>query len=321
MTTTLTPFDLDRWKVDFAGAAASHGGFAVGGPTTAPAPTPIIPPTPAVTPPAFKPSAGKFFRPNGEEYFPRKVTSGGLSTTDVAFIQQAYAKRMSVLMAGAPGCGKTALIEAALEGVITVQGSLDTEVSDFVGQWVQTPDGTYAWEDGPLLIAMDTAKPLLIDEIALIDPRTLAVVYSAMDGRGEVAVSSNPLRGTVKAKDGFMVFGCYNPDVPGAVVSDALLSRFTIKSDMTTDWTVAKKLGVCTEVIKVATNLNLKLASDEITAAPQLRELIAFRDVEAVFGLDAAIANLLSFAHPEDVGAYQEACQAIWSKMPKPLAF
>lgn len=322
MSSALTPFSVEAWRVSFDEAVAAHG-FGIGSPSTVipPMPIPPVPSAPTMPKPAFTPRGARFFRPNGEEYLPRKVKAGGLSTTDVAFIQQSYSERLSVLLSGAPGCGKTALVEAALDDVITVQGSLDTEVSDFVGAWVQQPDGTYAFEEGPLLIAMRGGRPLLIDEIALIDPRTLAVVYSAMDGRGEVTVTSNPLLGTVKAEDGFMVYGAYNPDVPGAVVSDALLSRFWLAVEMTTDWKIAEKLGINADAVKVAQNLGIKLAASEVTAAPQLRELIAFREVERVFGLDAAIANLLSFAHAEDLPAYQEAAQSVWSKMPKPLVF
>jgi MoxR-like ATPase len=318
---TMTDFDFDKWKTDFGTILGTHGNFAVATPSVASAAPTTPAPAAAPTPSILRPTTGRFFRPNGDEYHARKVTIGGLKTTDVAFIQQAYDKRLPVLLSGAPGCGKTALVEAALDDVRTVQGSLDTEVSDFVGSWVQNPDGTYAWEDGPLLIQAERGKPLLVDEIALIDPRTLACVYGAMDGRDEITVTANPLRGTVKIADGFVVYGAYNPDVPGAVVSDALLSRFTLKAEVTTDWKIAEKLGVCTEAIKVAQNLNIKLANHEVTAAPQLRELLAFRDVEAIYGLDAAIANLLSFAHAEDLAAFQEAAQAIWAKMPKPLTF
>jgi len=321
MTRTLAPFDLPSWKESVAAAADKHGKFAVASPSAT-----TVAPTPSTTPvaPVIKPIAtrgGRCIRPNGEEYFPRKVSIGGLKTTDVDFLRTAYAERKSALFSGAPGCGKTALVEGALDDVITLQGSLDTESADLEGTWVQSPDGTYNWEDGPLVRAAEKGVPFLIDEMALIDSRALASTYSLMDGRGVLNVSANPLRPPVVAKDGFVVYGCYNPDVPGAVVSDAMLSRFTLKVDFTTDWKVAARLGVCTEAVTVAQNLNIKAVNNEISAAPQLRELIAFRDVERIYGLDVAIANLLSFAHPEDMSAYQEAAQAIWAKMPKPLTF
>lgn len=322
MTFKTTPFDFDSWMADFASATVRHGGFIVAGPSTAPAPAFTAPTAPVTPPPAHAPArAGRCFRPNGDEYFPRKVDAYGLKTTDVEFIRRAYEKRMSVLLSGAPGCGKTAVVEAALDGVITLQGSSDTEASDFTGTWVQSPDGTFTWKDGGFVEACEAGLPYLIDEIALIDSRALAVVYAAMDGRTEFNIPANPDRPTVVVKEGFKVYGAYNPDVPGVVVSDALLSRFTMKLEMVTDWKIAKRLGVCEEAIKVAMNLNIKKNSWEISAAPQLRELLAFKQVEEVFGLDAAISNMLSFAHPEDLAAYQEAAQAVWARTPKPLVF
>ena len=40
------------------------------------------------------------------------------------------------------------------------------------------------------LVAMENGKPLLIDEIALIDPRVMAVVYGVMDGRKRLDAST-----------------------------------------------------------------------------------------------------------------------------------
>jgi nitric oxide reductase NorQ protein len=91
----------------------------------------------------------EFTRPNGEVYVARALTVSGTRTTDVAFMQSAYKARMPVLLYGTPGTGKTALIEAAMPNVITVQGTVETEAADFIGSWTQQPDGTYAWVDGP----------------------------------------------------------------------------------------------------------------------------------------------------------------------------
>ena len=100
--------------------------------------------------------------------------------------------------------------------------------------------------------------------------------------------------------DGFYVVGACNPDVPGAVMSDALLSRFPVQVEMTTDFSLAKKLGISREIITVAKNLARRADNNDIMRAPQMRELIAFTKIEAVFGLKVALSNMVSCAEPND---------------------
>lgn len=240
----------------------------------------------------------KFMRPNGEAYYTRKWGDHD----DVMVLRKARAMNSYILLYGAPGCGKTALVEAAFcdqpGGMHTVLGSGDTEVADLVGGYVQTPSGGFLWEDGPLLKAAESGGALLIDEVGLIDPKVLSIVYGLMDGRREYSVTANPERGTVKAKEGFYVIAATNPNAPGVRLSEALLSRFTVQAEMTTDWNLARKLGAPTPIVTAAQNLSKKQQSNEVSWAPQMRELLAFRDLSKEFGTKFAIANLLA-ASPE----------------------
>lgn len=242
-------------------------------------------------------SEKKWLRPNGEYYHTR---SWG-EHDDVLVIRQARENQHFVLLYGAPGCGKTALVEAAFgENLYTVLGSGDTEVSDLVGGYSQLPGGQFIWTDGPLVKAAESGLPLLIDEIGLIDPKVLSIVYGLMDGRREYTVTANPERGTVKAKDGFYVIAATNPNAPGVRLSEALLSRFVIQVEMTTDWSLARKLGVPSPAVNAAQNLARKQESGEVSWAPQMRELLAFRDLEKVFGTKWAVQNLLAAAPEMD---------------------
>jgi hypothetical protein len=261
-------------------------------PTRAPAPKKKV----AVTTTESLTGMDKFMRPNGEAYYTRKWGEHD----DVMVLRKAREMSSYILLYGAPGCGKTALVEAAFYdqagGMQTVLGSGDTEVADLVGGYVQTPSGGFIWEDGPLVKAAEAGGVLLIDEIGLIDPKVLSIVYGLMDGRREYNVTANPERGTVKAADGFYVIAATNPNAPGVRLSEALLSRFAVHAEMTTDWSLARKLGVPTAAVTAAQNLAKKQDSAETSWAPQMRELLAFRDLSTTFGTKFAISNLLAAA-------------------------
>src|SRR6056297_703169 len=189
----------------------------------------------------------EYLRPNGEVYYARKwgthtdvnVLKTAREQTHKAFSGQGGAP-MFTLLYGAPGCGKTAMVEAAFgDNLFTILGTGDTEVADMVGGYVQTPSGGFEWVDGDLIKAAESGGVYFIDEIGLIDPKVLSIVYGLMDGRRELTVTANPDRGTVKAHDEFYVVAATNPNAPGVRLSEALLSRFTVQTEMTTDWNLA----------------------------------------------------------------------------------
>jgi len=237
-------------------------------------------------------SERKHPRPSGEDYFARKWGE----FTDVEVLRKAREASQYVLLYGEPGTGKTALVEASFpDELYTILGSGDTEVSDLVGSYVQTPSGNFEWVDGALVKSAEEGKVLLIDEIGLIDPKVLSVVYSLIDGRQELTITSNPERGTIKAKEGFYVVSATNPNAVGVRLSEALLSRFTIQAEMTTDWELAgSELGVNEDLIIISQNLSRKLANGETSWCPQMRELLAFRNNEKLFGTKWAFENLIA---------------------------
>ena len=271
------------------------------GETVEAAPAPAAPATPAAPVTTGKAKRVSFPRPNGEQYFARQIPGVAhdveLFRTSVGATLQ---DNLYILAYGNPGTGKTSGIEAAFPDLITVEGDGDTDTDQFMGQWALLPDGTYEWVDGPLIEAAEKGAALLIDEIALINPKVMSVVYSAMDGRGKFRVKNNPRRGIIEIKPGFTVIGACNPNAPGARMSEALLSRFNIHVEYTTDYDLMKSIGVPAKAVQVAKNLATQQASHTIRWKPEARELLAFKKNVERYGIDFAAGNLIGVAPEAD---------------------
>jgi nitric oxide reductase NorQ protein len=284
-------------------------------PAAPPAPPAVSPAAPKAPAPAPKAAPGPVTRPGGQVYRPR-VLAG---MADVEALRTLRAEGVPSLLAGPPGTGKTSLVEAAFPDLITVAGDGDTTVGDFVGEYTQRPDGTYEFIYGPLIRAMQEGRVLFIDDATLISPAVLAVCYPAMDGRREVIVKAHKGE-TITAADGFYVVAGHNPGVHGAVLTEALSSRFTFQFDVATDYELARSLGIDSRAITAARNLATRQANGETGWAPQLRELLAFAKITKIFGLDTALANLAGVAPAEDRDVVADALAKTFGKTVAPLA-
>jgi nitric oxide reductase NorQ protein len=233
-------------------------------------------------------------RPNGELYFPRRLAGA----TDVDVLRRLRDKHIPVLLYGPPGTGKTALVEAAFPDLLTIAGTGDTIVDDFLGSFIPLPEGGYEFVYGPLVVAMRQGRALLVDDATLIPPKVLSVLYPAMDGRRVITIPGYRNE-RVEAADGFYVIAGHNPGVHGAILTEALASRFDVHIEVTTDWDTARHLGVPAPAVAAAVELNDQLAAGRVSWAPQLRELLGFARIRKTLGLPAAVGNLAGRA-PED---------------------
>ncbi|NEA25746.1 AAA domain-containing protein [Actinomadura bangladeshensis] len=258
---------------------------------------------------------GPVVRPNGQTYHPRRLAD----LPDVAALQRLREASIPAMLYGPPGTGKTSLVEAAFPDLITVAGDGDTAVADFVGEYTQAPGGGYEFVYGPLINAMNEGRALLIDDATLISPKVLAVVYPAMDGRRQITVKAHKGE-TITAAEGFYVVAGHNPGVHGAVLTEALASRFAAQIRVSTDYDLARALDIEPRAVRVARNLARRQESGEIGWAPQLRELIAFQKVSGVLGAEAAVANLLGIAPEEDRDVVAEVMSAVYGRTVAPLA-
>jgi hypothetical protein len=289
--------------------------------TTATTPTPMAAAAPATTPApsgarsSAAPVTGPVMRPNGMAYHPRQLSG----MADVTALRKLREAGVAALMYGPPGTGKTSVIEAAFPDLVTVQGDGDTTVADLVGEYTQTGDGRYVFVHGPLVRAMREGRTLFIDDATLIPPTVLAVVYPAMDGRRQIIVKANGGE-PVDAAPGFYVVAGHNPGVHGAVLTDALSSRFSAQVHVSTDYDLAAQLNVDRRAVKVARNLSTRQANGEVGWAPQLRELLAFQKIADVLGATAAAGNLVGTAPEDDRATVAAVVRDVFGTTVTPLA-
>jgi MoxR-like ATPase len=262
---------------------------------TTPPPGPSAPSAPpaAAASPAARPEPIK--RPGGQYYHPRALA--GLP--DVEALRQLRRASVPVLLYGPPGTGKTSLVEAAFADLVTVAGDGDTTVGDLVGEYTQDEHGGYEFIYGPLVTAMQQGRALLIDDATLVAPKVLAALYPAMDGRCQIQVKAHKGE-TITAAEGFYVIAGHNPGVHGAVLTEALASRFSVQIQVGSDYDLATALKIDPRAVRIARNLAARTEAGDLGWAPQLRELIAFQKIAQVLGPEAAFANLVGIAPLED---------------------
>lgn len=258
---------------------------------------------------------GPVKRPNGMDYHPRLLSG----MPDVVALQRLRDAGVAALLYGPPGTGKTSVVEAAFNDCLTVQGDGDTVVADLVGDYTKTPEGDFVFVHGPLVRAMRDGVPLFIDDATLIPPTVLAVVYPAMDGRREIVIKANGGE-VVHAAPGFYVVAGHNPGVHGAILTDALSSRFSVHIQVSSDYALADQLGVDKKAVRVARNLATRQEKGEIGWAPQLRELLAFKKLTEAWDLDAAAGNLVGIAPEEDRAVVAAVVRDVFGKAVTPLA-
>ena len=300
----------------------SAGTARVAAPAPEPEPTATAEPEPSASATAsgwtYPPIKGGYVtRPNGERYKVRKIEG----IKDVDLIRGCREAREHVFLYGEPGTGKTAVVDSAFgTDFVTMLGTEDTEVSDFVGAYTTRGGGSYGWTDGALTEAMERGVPLFIDEIGVIAPKVLTTLFSVMDGRDRIRITANPDRGEVVAKEGFFVVAATNPHAPGVRLSEALLSRFGIHLAVTTDYSVMRDLDVPSELVTMAENAEKRRATGEISWAPQARELLRAKAQYDRLGEKIALRSLIASAPEDDREVIAELVSRVTGKKLKELA-
>lgn len=131
---------------------------------------------------------------------------------EVRLFEQAYTRRIPVMLTGPTGCGKTRLVEhmGSLLGrrVVTISCHDDLTSSDLVGRFMVT-GGDVVWTDGPLTRAVKTGAICYLDEVVEARHDSLAILHSLTDHRRALYVDR--AGEVVHAPAEFMLVCSYNP--------------------------------------------------------------------------------------------------------------
>jgi len=223
--------------------------------------------------------------PDGREYITRAL--GGYDD-DVAGLRELRKMGKHILLLGEPGCGKTALIQAAFPDAENEIGHDKLTAFDMLHRPRPMPDGTIKFDPAPLSRAAIRGVGFYLDETMRLNADAMTPLFSAMDGRGFI-VSGNQDQTDLKIKPGFIVIGASNPLVRGAFLPDAIASRFHILT------------------VETSEDLLVKMSIDE-------RLLVAWRNLTAMDGGETwrpSIRDMRSAQSFIDVGNMPQAAYAL----------
>ena len=264
--------------------------------------------------PKSKPKTKTYTKPDGSPYIARLMAKTG--DYDVEAIRKSVRAGFHIMIDGPPGCGKTALTQAAIgPGMHTVLVNEGTEASKFMGSGYLKPDGSLGYHLGPLPLATghihDDNCPdpcgratLYADEVNSGRHNELTILNEVTDGRTEYYSEEH---GVLPISPDFRMIITINPDVPGSYLLPSFQSRFTLQFSMETDYNVAKVLKVDSTVVKWAKTLQSKKANGTpMGPLPNMRDLIGWQRVNDVFGPETAWSNLMSKAGPMNIAIWQD---------------
>jgi nitric oxide reductase NorQ protein len=124
----------------------------------------------------------------------------------------AFRQRLSILLKGPTGCGKTRFVEAMAydldRPLITVACHDDLTTADLVGRFL-LEGGETAWVDGPLTRAVRDGAICYLDEVVEARQDTTVVLHPLADHRRQLPIDRLGI--TLEAAPSFCLVASYNP--------------------------------------------------------------------------------------------------------------
>ncbi|WIA29986.1 hypothetical protein OEZ86_000084 [Tetradesmus obliquus] len=141
------------------------------------------------------------------------VLTGSRCATAQA-VAAAIACNMPVLLEGPAAVGKTSLVSAIArfmpqqQVLERVNNTESTDLQDYIGSYLPAGDGTFTFNEGPLLRCARLGHWLLLDELNLADPAVLSALCPLLEGASMLAVPGTSL--VVPVHPGLRIFATQN---------------------------------------------------------------------------------------------------------------
>lgn len=235
----------------------------------------------------------KYLLPDGSEYVTRPLPG---FENDVEGLRWLVANGVHVLLLGDPGCGKTALMQAAFPEAHNE--IMHSRMTAFDMKWLPRPvilEGGktgVVFDPAPLTRAAMEGKPVYIDEIMRGGDDAFTPLFSAMDGRN-IIIGGNQDGTDLPIKEGFGVVAASNPMVRGAFLPDAIASRFFILEVQVTKDTL-ERIGIADPLVTIWSNLS---GQSEVWV-PSVRDLLTASRFLKLGNKHAAAFALTGFRVP-----------------------
>jgi MoxR-like ATPase len=229
-------------------------------------------------------------------------TDGPLATADyvatggeVQLFEQAFHRRLPVMLTGPTGCGKTRLVEhvgrLVDRPVVTISCHDDLTSADMVGRFLVAA-GDVTWQDGPLTRAVREGAICYLDEVVEARHDVLAVLHSLTDHRRTLYLDRTGE--AVRAPGEFMLVCSYNPAYRSTLkdLKPSFRQRFV---SLALDYLPPARE---VEVLVAETGIDVRSASRLVHCATSIR------DVAGVHHLDPpSTRTLVTAAHLVAAGA------------------
>jgi len=266
---------------------------------------------PKAKPKAKPTSRPTFPLPGGKTYLARFVPQ--YDDYDVNVLRISLKHGHHIFLPGPPGCGKTALVLAAAgEGVQRLVGTGGTSRPDFLGQtaWDNATGKPYVPLPGPLKKSVshvhDDTCPrdadgeihcggatFYSDELNAIPIEETTILNDLADKSATKVAWAE--FGEIDVSPDFRLIVSINPDIPGLMVSDAIVDRLGRHLPVEPDFNIAREMGVPDPVVDFAIDLAIKKeGGTPMGPLPSMRQLLDFQTDVEVFSERAAWGNLLA---------------------------
>ncbi len=237
---------------------------------------------------------------------------------DFDLIETCHELRHNLLLCGPTGSAKTSFVYAyaAKVGlpVVNVACNGGTDVRQLLGGWHATPDGGFAFSEGPLVKGVREGAIILLNEINFMPPKIAASIYGLLDRRRTIYIPDAEGSGCetqVTAHKDTLVIADYNPNYIGTrPLNEALRNRFALKVNWDYEPAVEEELVQSLSLLEMAGKLRERVELGDLVTPVPTNLLMEFEELATTFGNKFGESVGFNFAVDNFIASYEDPTEA-----------